>query len=387
MKINLGDIVASVVILLLFTSGTVAGGDIGEDQDDSTNLSITVEGPILNYRNITRNGTIAEGGGSILGDNQGQIGENVNVTVNYTSVGGLEQTGFVNVSAWYDENQDNGYWFDNRTGRANYRWKLEYDNSSGNSVWSLVTDHPYDEVTYVGAEKLWSNSTTENWTVELSWNKQIKHALPDTGVWGDNASDPDYEGEVSTTFDTDRSWNVNWTIHQSTSGINRTWHNEYGVYKYVNVVAQSDVTGTGFPGQTIAATQNGSVDDVQDTLQSNLTMSSNDNFNVSASINHTFDNGDDPKANDGDEQIDITNVYVNTSRTNPGWIENYTQFQNLGEPVFLNYSDNITHEEETNWTQLNTTWLINIPMATIADTYKTAITYEIKMDVAWDPNS
>lgn len=216
MKINLGDIIASVVILLLFTSGTVIGGDIGEDQDDSTNLSITVEGPILNYRNITRNGTIAEGGDSILGNNQGQVGENVNVTVNYTSVGGLEQTGHVNVSSWYDEGQDNSYWFENRTGRANYRWKLEYDNSSGNSVWSLVTDHPYDEITYVGAEKLWSNSTTENWTVELSWNKQIKHALPDTGVWGDNASDPDYEGEVSTTFDTNRSWNVNWTIHQLT---------------------------------------------------------------------------------------------------------------------------------------------------------------------------
>ncbi len=387
MNIRIGDMVACMVILILFTSGMAVGADVGEDKDDSTKLSITVPGPVLNYRNITRNGTIAEGGESILLENQGQVDENVNVTLNYTSVGGLDRTGYVNASAWYDENQDDSYWFENRSGRANYRWKLEYDNTTATGSWSLVTDHPYNEVSLVSTEKLWSNSTTENWTIELSWNKQIKHALPETGVWGDNSSDPDYEGELSTTFDSSRSWNVNWSIYQTTSGLTRTWHNEYGIYKYVNVTAESDVTGSGFPGQTIAATQNGSVDEVQNTLQSNLTMSSNDNFNTSVSINHTFDNGPDPKANDGSDTIDIQNVYVNTSRNNPDWIENYTQFQSLGEQVFLNHSNNITHEEESNWTKLNTTWLIDIPMATRADHYQTAITYEIKMDVAWDPNS
>lgn len=348
----------TILVALALIGVSASGADVGTDYDDSTKLSVTVYGVQLNYRNITQGGTIDEGGNSILGNNQGDVTTQTNVTLNFTSTDGdIGTVKYFNVTAWFDNGTDNNYYED--IGNApNFRWKLEMDNTSGSPTWNLTSSHPNNEVIFNNAERLFHNQTTQNWTISLTFNYQVKHALPDTGDWGG-------------TPDTVNTWNVNWTAAQPDYQLNTTWQNEFGIYKYVFVAASSDPTGSGAPGETIDG-------DTQPSLRSNVTFRTNDAFNISAQINNKFDNGPGIKTNDGEHSIPINNVGVKTNWTDG--ISNYNNFPSLGEEVMFNTSS--PHEAYLSGIEeeFGTFWRVSIPLGQYADTYKTAITYKIRMD-------
>ncbi len=351
------SLVILLIALILTISATGMLGtaaDISDDWDDDTNLKVTVLGPRINYRNITQNGD------SILHDHQGNVDEFTNVTVNVTHTERIGYLDYVNVTAWFDNGSDaNGY---NDVSGANYRWKIQYDNTSGTPYWNLTSTHPNDEVRLVPGKRTnnitYQDETTVNWTVTLYWNYQVKHAREDTGTRG--------------VMDTDYSWNVNWTADSSAAPTkaNGTVYesNEYGVYKYVYVQSDGeDAVGSGAPGQTIN-------NETDPSLSTNLTIRSNDRYNFSTIINNTFDNSD------GSHSIPISNVAINSTGAAGLNLNNFQYFNGLGTPVYLNTSQPHAAYTSGNNATFDTYWQIDIPPGQYADTYSTRITYHIAMD-------
>lgn len=362
MSLNKGKLTVFVMILALSLMGiSASGADVSTDYDDSTELTITTFGVQLNYRNITQEGTIEEGGNSILNNNQGDVNTETNVTLNFTSTDGdIGSVNYFNITAWFDEGSNSNY-YDDVSG-ANYRWKLMMENTSntGNEAnWSLESTHPNNEVIFNDAERLYHNQTTQNWTISINFNYQVKHALPDDGAWGG-------------TPDTQNTWNVNWTSSQPVYDLNTTWHNEFGIYKYVYVSSSSDPTGSGAPGETISG-------DSQNSLRSNVTFRTNDAFNISTQFNNTLDNGPNADADDGTHSIPINNVGVRTD-----WVDgigSYETFSSLGEEVMLNFSGGPHAAYPSGIEQeFDTYWQVSIPLGQYADTYKTTIIYKIQME-------
>ncbi len=357
-----------VTLFLVFSAFSVIGQNVDTDYNDDTVLTVTVQGVQLTYRNITQEGTSAEGGHTILGNNQGDVGTLTNVTLNFTAVGGsspkIDTVDYFNVTAWFDNGSDDNYYdyYDSQAPVGNFRWKIGLDNSSGvaSRDWNLYSTHPNDEVSIVGHELLWANETTQNWTVQLDWGDQIKHASPD----------PDGRDEM---FDTPNTWNVNWTAAQPDFQLNTTWQNEFGIYKYVSVAASHDPTGSGTPGSYV------DWDNITE-MHSDLVLRSNDRFNVSTQINQTLDNGSDPYVSDGSHVIGINNIRVKTNWTDDA-IDTYHSFQNLGEKLYLNTSGYpLGPYYSGNKELIQTQWSVYIPLGQYADVYKTAITYHIDMD-------
>lgn len=355
-----------IALFLVFSAVSVIGEDVDVDYDDETVLSVQVNGVQLTYRNISQNGTLENGGYTILGDNQGDVGTETNVTLNFTAVGGLDTVEYFNVTAWFDNTTASGsqQYYDDVGSAPNYKWKLGMKNESSDPLgsWSLKSSHPNGEVILNRTELLYHNDTTQNWTIELIWGDQVKHAQSDTGAW---------EGP----FDTPDTWNVNWTSAQPSYELNTTWQNEFGIYKYVSIAASHDPTGQGTPGSTV------NISNGDGEMYSNLTFRSNDRFNISAQINQTLDNGTDAYLSDGTQIIGVDNVSVMTNWTGRGTIESLQSFSNIGEKLYLNVSGQpLGPYYSGNKSKMQTQWSVYIPLGQYADVYKTAITYKVDID-------
>ncbi len=346
------SLVILLIALILTISATGMLGtaaDISEDYDENSNLELLVLGPRVNYRNITQNGN------TILHNNQGNVNSATKVTINVTHTQTIDYLDYVNVSAWFDNGDENNDY--NDVSGPNYRWKIVYDNTTGTPSWSLVSSHPNNEVILDSHTVNYQDDLTVNWTVTLLWNYQIKHAQADQGAdWG--------------VRDTPNTWNVNWSAVSSQPNAVENVTNEFGVYKYVYVRSSGDATGSGAPGQTVDHS-------TDESMNTSLEIRSNDRYNVSAMLNATLDTGDLDN-NDGSHSIGIGNIAVNTN-----WgdgIGSYVYFSALNTPVYLNSATPHPAYSSGNWTTFKTYWRIDIPVGQYADTYDTRITYHITMD-------
>lgn len=324
-------------------------GNISSSWGTDSKITVNTEGTRFNFRDITQNGV------SILGNNQGDVDKDTDLTINVTNTENLDNIDHINISAFFDKGSDSNHYQD--ISGANNRFRLEYDNSTGEEDWGLVSDHPNNEVSFFTSAKNYQNSTTINWTVTLHWNHQIHHAVGDSGTPG-----------IS---DTPYTWNVNWSIDSDNPTypqIDKT--NEFGVYKYVYLSTSGDVTGTGSPGTTISPTTDPG-------METGVTFRSNDRFNLSVQINSTFDDGD-LTTNDGEHNIPVSNISVSTT-----WgegISDYTDLPGLGSPIILNTQKPHPAYESGNQQSFNTKWQVEIPFGQYPTTYDTQLAYKIDME-------
>lgn len=374
-------ILVSLTVVLLFLSTSIGfAADVTEDTDETTNLDIDVESglPHFTYRNVT------QGGQTILNNNQGNVATDTNMTVNITVPNGIDTIEHLNVTTWFDAGDDTNSAQD--VYGVNYRFKAEYDNTSGapEDAWYIHTDYAgYNFGTQVGPVDStyrtinFKNNTAYNVTFTApvgDWSiKGFHHAQPSTGSWGG--------------LDTTNTWNIEWAADMEQDKLDIESYNEYGIYKYVEVNAQGDAYASAPPGSTVSYETN-------ESLNTTIRLATNDRFNLTTQLdNHLTDTTTG-------ETIAVDNIAVKSNYTENGsstnghsfaepWMpyeytQDYQYFSGLSSPIYLtNASNNQPHpayHNEPYTVRTWSCWQVDIPMGTSPGSYQAAVNYTISMD-------
>ena len=321
--------------------GNVMAGDIGSYSDNSTNITCIVhQGPIIQAYGLLNSTNV-----NLTNDMLDvQVEYHFYAVVNQSS--GWSDMEYVNITAWYDNNDDSAYNY-NVTAGANLNFKLVYDNTTGTASISS----PYGNVLNVHGTETVIDTYTHNITIYFTLDYQMRHA-PGDGNWSDGGG-PGWN-------DLD-SWNFR--INATSVGGYATKDDEFGIYKYTYVAASGDPSVTTSPGT-------GHTTNVMSPVQK-LTFRTNDVFWLNVTI------GD---LTSGSNSITSDNVWV---RTNNGTVTTDTQFPGPGGGTLVlygtagagNYSAAYADGSEE---LCDVTWSIDVPLGTPVGTYTSGVTYLIE---------
>lgn len=252
------------LILLPYPSwiATANPGDIDETWHNESTLSVTVKGP----KPWIRWYDFQDVGGTSKLNTQVDVDNTYKFCINITQNSTWLDIDYINITSWYDNNDDTSSYNDTTGGNLNMF--LQYKNNSDtgdtaqyNMLW------PDDEVNFTAANCVEEvhNATTHNITIEFEPRYQVRHA-PGDGSWS----------TTSNTTDDPYSWNFRIQV-DTHSGKTSEKTDEYGIYKYAEIVSAGSPTMDGYPLTKAVA----------DPI--NVTSRSNENFTLSVEINNTLE--------------------------------------------------------------------------------------------------
>lgn len=208
--------------------------------------------------------------------------------VNVSSDQGWENITFINITAWYDQGSESSEYNTTQEG-GNFNMFLQYENTSETSnepEFHMLWPTDGNEVTFINGEEqvvtdphnLTDQTETRNISFSFIPHKQFRYAPgPGSGEnWSTNLMiiNTSYYGLFNT-----YSWNFNITIENRVEGGYRSWiADEFGVYRYSEIISADDPKIIGEPGRTH------SVNDGQGSGNISIITKSNGNYSLSVEI-------------------------------------------------------------------------------------------------------
>ncbi len=176
--------------------------------------------------------------------------------INITEPNGWYEINYINITAWYDDGDDNTTY--NQTQGGNFNMFLQYENITGIANFTMLWPDDEVQLILINCTETIIDSTTRLINISFKPLSQVRWASSNN-TWnstGDAYNDP-------------YSWNFNITVVDSTN--RETWKiNEYGIYKYTLHYLNQDwvdvYAAPGFSDTSSVVT---------------ITYSSNYNFNMS----------------------------------------------------------------------------------------------------------
>jgi len=282
-----------------------------------------------------------------------------NVTVRHEF--GFLEVDFVNITAWHDMGDDTNTYNSTHGANLNMMFCYQNDSSTGDvgeffMVWN-GTDN--ETILHKSLCRDVQHPIAPNTRI-LTWaftpGKQIRAAnwtLPSGGPEG---------------FNDLNSWNFNITATDDLGANNTPVHDEFGVYKYVEVTANNDPMGAGRPGML-----------AQLYPSMHVNSSANHNFKLNVSINNLTDGTNNISA----EQVEIlwssdggitTYGWRPFTFANESYKDNYTEFQfgddGSWQAPFVNGSFNHTVMD----------WRVDIPVSQPEGTYTSPVYIRIEAE-------
>lgn len=211
-------------------------GNVDEDTHSSSTLTVTVTAPMPWIRWYD----FRETAGGSRRNAQVDINNQYKFCVNITQNSTWADVDYVNITAWYDQNNEAGSSY-NSTSGGNLNMFLQYKNTTGTAAWSLKW--PDDEVTFSSGNcaETRHNSSCHNLTFAFTPLYQVRWAGGD-GSWS-NTTNTTNDGE---------SWNFK---IQVTTNNSRTAYvkDEYGIYRYSDISSAGNPSMTGAPASKATA--------------------------------------------------------------------------------------------------------------------------------------
>lgn len=312
-------------------------GNVSEDNDSSSTLTVTVLAPIpwitwYDFQEST--------GGSSRRNAQVDINNEYQFRVNITQNSSWADVDYVNVTAWYDQNDEAGSSY-NSTSGGNLNMFLQYKNTTGTAVWSMWW--PDDEASFTSGNCVETrhNSSCHNLTITFTPSYQVR--------WG--AGDGSWSNTTNTTDDGE-SWNFKIEV---TTNNSRTAYvkDEYGIYIYSDISSAGSPTMSGAPATTATA--------------SAITVITRVNANYSLHVNVPTLDGPS------------TNTIANTTIGVLGGDLVETHF-NASDPLYIWGSDTPTyeiHDVNTAQRSVSLTYHCDIPFGKVTGAYTATVSYHL----------
>jgi hypothetical protein len=328
-------------------------GNISEQWYNTTTLNLTVlyREPRINWYDFQYN----QGGTWVSRLNvQSDVNDSAQYRfiVNVSSDYGWENITYINISAWYDQGNENSVY--NQTLGGNMNLAFQYENLTGTAVWTMlwphggeVTNDQYTE--RVVHDPLGSPIYTDchNLTFSFVPGYQFRYA-PGDGSW---------DTTLNATNDV-QSWNF---IVSAANKLGYTsWiHDEFGIYAYTEIVSVGWPVIFAYPGENASAV-------------SNITMVSRSNGNYSLSV-------------------DVGNL---THKVNPaiiiprtriwlrgGDLDDFDNFSGFTDILYFYGSAIAYHVNQKNGTSFTTDdieYRCNVPLGQTAGDYTAPIRYHLQ---------
>ncbi|MGF3585238.1 MAG: hypothetical protein ACQXXD_05940 [Thermoplasmatota archaeon] len=362
-------IIISAIIISLLTNifflhtiimfGKANPGDIGNAWYNSTKLRVSVLelAPRINWYDFQYNqsGTwVSKLNDQIDVDNISEY----RFIINISSDQGWDDIEYVNITAWYDDGDDNSTY--NQTLGGNLNMMLQYENTTGTAFWRLlwpvggeVNEGNYMEITendtYYGS---YGYTECRNLSFSFIPSYQFRYA-PGDGSWDKT------KNVTNDLF----SWNFNITVTDSGEGALQksiVWINdEFGVYSYSEIVSAGWPEIVGNPGEIATANNN-----------ITLVTRSNGNYSLSVDVDNLTHVKLGPTVNMSRETVWVRGGDKDIS----------ANFTALGDVIYLYGDVGTYHPMEVNGTSLTTNdveYKCNIPFGQIAGDYTATIRYHL----------
>lgn len=328
-------------------------GDISERWYNATTLNVTIlyREPRINWYDFQYN---QSGTWVSRLNNQSDVNNSAEYRfiVNISSDVEWQNITYINITAWYDQGDENTVY--NQTQGGNLNMFFQYENLTGTAVFRMlwptggeVTGFAYSE--RVQTDPFGSPRFTEchNLTFSFVPGYQIRYA-PGDGSW---------DSSLNMTNDA-KSWNFR--ISASNQQGYSSWvQDEFGIYSYTEIVSAGWPVIFAYPGQNATA-------------ETNITLVTRSNGNYSLSVNvDNLTHNTHPTANMSRKRIWIRGGDLDIS-------SNFTAFDDL---LFLYGSAVLYHLAEANGTSLTTAdveYKCNIPLGQIAGEYTAPISYHLR---------
>jgi hypothetical protein len=328
-------------------------GDINEYWNNETTLNVTIlyREPRINWYDFQYN----QGGTWVSRRNlQSDVNDSAEYRfiVNISSDNGWKNITYINITAWYDQGNDNTVY--NQTLGGNLNLFFQYENLTGTPTWRMlwptggeVTGFAYSERVVrdpVGSPRF---TQCHNLTFSFVPGYQFRYA-PGDGSW-DTSRNATNDAE---------SWNFK--IYASNEQGYVSWINdEFGIYSYTEIVSAGWPAIYGYPGENATA-------------ETNITMLTRSNGNYSLSVDvENLTHKTHPTANMSRKLIWVRGGDLDTSR-------NFTTINDL----LYFYGSAVTyHIARPNGTSLTTNdieYKCNIPLGQTAGEYTAPISYHLK---------
>jgi hypothetical protein len=328
-------------------------GDISERWNNATTLNVTIlyREPRINWYDFQYN----QSGTWVSRLNmQSDVNNSAEYRfiVNISSDNGWANITYINITAWYDQGNENTVY--NQTLGGNMNMFFQYENLTGTPVWRTlwptggeITGSKYSEQVVhdpVGSPRF---TQCHNLTFSFVPGYQFRYA-PGDGSW---------DTTRNATNDV-QSWNFR--ISASNEQDYVSWaQDEFGIYSYTEIVSVGWPAIYGYPGENATA-------------ETNITMITRSNGNYSLSVDvGNLTHRIHPTANMSRKLIWIRGGDLDVS-------SNFTGFADL---IYLYGSAVTYHRNQENGTNLTTSdieYKCNIPLGQIAGEYSAPISYHLK---------
>lgn len=328
-------------------------GNISEKWYNTTTLNLTVlyREPRINWYDFQYNQSgswVTRRNMQSDVNNSAQYRFIVNISSDYQ----WKNITYINITAWYDQGNDNTVY--NQTLGGNMNLYLQYVNLTGTATWRMLWPHggevsgnKYTE--RVVHDPLGSPIYTEchNLTFSFVPGYQFRYA-PGDGSW---------DTTRNTTTDA-QSWNFKISAANKL-GYTSWIHDEFGIYSYTQIVSVGWPVIFAYPGQNATAV-------------SNITMVTRSNGNYSLSV-------------DVGNLTHKVNPSITISRKNI-WLRggdlsifnNFTAFTGV---IYFYGSSGSYHRNQANGTSFSTSniqYKCNVPLGQTAGEYTAPIRYHLK---------
>ena len=326
-----------VLVSLINIAGVVTATDIGSVEHSSSTLTVTVTGaePTIEWYNFT------DFTGASKLDAKVDVGSVYNFTVRINDTNGWSDIEYVNITAWYDNGNDltDNY---NTTEGANLNMFLQYKNTTGNAEWSMLWPTSGEAILGTCTETV-IDANTHNLTFNFTPVNQTRWAPGPGGGWTDGPG-----------FNDANSWNFEINATDGTNYDSKK--DEYGIYRYTNVVVSENWVGAGgvMPG------------DSTDTNLIAIYYSSNYNFNLTIWFVCNLTN----QSNNDKILIENNVMIYAVGDLSDGY------FAGVGEANKKYIWMNKPHDKDNVSACVEVKFKVHVPLGTLSGEYSTADNYE-----------
>jgi hypothetical protein len=314
-------------------------GDVNETWHNTSTITVTVTAPSawITWYDFQNSTSVSKLNSQVDVNNQYKF------CVNITQNSSWADIDYVNITAWYDNVDDAGSYY-NETVGGNRNMFLQYVNTTGTGSFSMIW--PDDEVTWGSGTEVFHNDSCHNLTFNFTPLYQVRHA-PGDGSWS----------MLSNTTDDSYSWNFKIEVNTSSAQSSNV-KDEYGIYRYTDISSAGNPSMSGPPASKATASA------------ITVVTRANENYSLSVEINSTLD---------GPGAYTMPNTTVGVA----GGDLAETNFGGAG-PLYI-YGGAATyraHDVDTYERSTSTTFHCDIPFGQFPGQYTSLVYYHLKVDTS-----
>ena len=324
---------------LLSIAGAVMAGEQPSWEHNSSTITVTVLSgmPVIEWYDLTDSAGVSKLDAKV------DVGTVYNFTVRINDTNGWSDIQYVNITAWYDNGTETTTYNQSNNLGGNLNMFLQYENTTGNAVWSMLWPTSGEAILGTCTETV-IDANTHNLTFNFTPVNQTRWAPgPGGGGWTDGPG-----------FNDANSWNFEINATDGTNYDSKK--DEYGIYRYTNVVVSENWVGAGGvpPG------------DSTDTNLIAIYYSSNYNFNLTIWFVCNLTN----ESNNDKILIENNVMIYAVGDLSDGY------FAGVGEANKKYIWMNKPHDKDNVSACVEVKFKVKVPLGTLSGVYSTADNYE-----------